>query len=397
MIEPEVRKKLVENLREYADRLNSTANIENFKDFKDDELKKKIKTIKGNSLEKNLALKTMLAEYLKSCKNKRDVYFWIINNWGGIRTFKKEESNLKRIEDFLKKLEKSKNDEVINSISSLSKVSSFVNPQEYFIYDSRAIFSLNWLLKKSGESKRFYCQPKQKGNATRRDGSKRIACYDLLKIIRDEFKSAVVPTEVTIQDYLDYCNLIKDIYLDVFTEDKEKEVKQPYKLEMLLFWIAPKEILDEVDAEYKGRTEYDKSLNTKTAFEIEFQPFWEKLKRSNVDIYRRKAPATDYYYINNDLWMKVFSSGKYKRDVAYQCFSISRRILNDNDILRKKLDEEFSAEIQNGTVKADYKDKIKIVYYRSNSINGGKIYEDELIKWFNDHAKNLVTIINDNK
>ncbi|MGP9668408.1 hypothetical protein ACT3TV_09865, partial [Psychrobacter sp. AOP31-A1-22] len=44
----------------------------------------------------------------------------------------------------LKKLSK-KNFE---TISSLSKVASFLDPEKYFIYDARVAYSLNWLILK---------------------------------------------------------------------------------------------------------------------------------------------------------------------------------------------------------------------------------------------------------
>ena len=110
--------------------------------------------------EKQIMLKHKLSEKMAH-ERSLDIDYWIIRDWGGIKGFRKSPENndlLERLPDFLAdgKLPK----EVFERISSFSKVASFLNPKLYAIYDSRVIFSLNWLIfKKYGNSKKLFPQP----------------------------------------------------------------------------------------------------------------------------------------------------------------------------------------------------------------------------------------------
>lgn len=239
-MEKEVRKELIKNLKNYKELLDSKAKIQGFPDDKFQKLFDQ-KTEDIDLLNKNLLLKEMLSEYLEGSYENQAVNFWIIKNWGGIR-FKDNDGYQKRITKMgglLNKYEKGKltneDDEIIiERISSLSKVASFVKPQNYFIYDSRAVFSLNWLLYKSGEKRDYYCQPQSQG---------KIAPYFLSTFIHEKL-DVTMEKSVNVHKYLDYCNLINELYPEVFDENKEK---QPYKLEMLLFWIAKEEIINDIN------------------------------------------------------------------------------------------------------------------------------------------------------
>ena len=103
---------------------------------------------KSSAFQKNVALKNCLRRHLRC--NDYSIEYWIIQTWGGIRRFKKNKINDQRIAELYDRLDKgSLSRDLFGCISSLSKVASFFNPSEYTIYDSRAIFSLNWLLLKS--------------------------------------------------------------------------------------------------------------------------------------------------------------------------------------------------------------------------------------------------------
>ena len=110
--------------------------------------------------EKQIMLKHKLSEKMAH-ERSLDIDYWIIRDWGGIKGFRKSPENndlLERLPDFLAdgKLPK----EVFERISSFSKVASFLNPKLYAIYDSRVIFSLNWLIFKNyGNSKKLFPQP----------------------------------------------------------------------------------------------------------------------------------------------------------------------------------------------------------------------------------------------
>lgn len=192
-----------------------------------------------------------------------------------------------------------------------------------------------------------------------------------------------------INDYLEYIQLMNDISIEL-------GLKSADYLEALLFSKnngCRQFIINYVNSKLKGKPDQNNVIFPKS----QLHDFWKSLQDSD-DVYKGKTPDTDFYYIKSGkLWMKIIRDGNYNGDKTYQCFSINRKILNDN--LLKKLEEEFSAEMLNGDVKADYNDKAKIVYYNcsSNCLNDSKINEKELIRWFNAHAKNLVKIINVNK
>lgn len=161
-------------------------------------------------------------------------HYWAIQEWGGIGSFKRTEKNDQRIRSFLGELEKRKlTRRSFECISSLSKVASFIDPVEYFIYDSRAIYSLNWLLFNYSNAEALFPQPVGR--------SSDLAKYDMQTIFRlskrqFEFRSYKVA-------FHQYCTLIKHLSPGVFGKDSK-----PYKLEMLLFMIAPTWIIQNVES-----------------------------------------------------------------------------------------------------------------------------------------------------
>lgn len=160
-------------------------------------------------------------------------HYWAIQEWGGIGSFKKNERNDHRIRMFVEELGKGKlTRRSFECISSLSKVASFIDPKNYFIYDSRAIYSLNWLLFNYSSEKLLFPQPV--GRSTD------LAKYDMQTIFRltkrqFEFRSYKAA-------FHEYCTLIKCLSPEVFGLDSK-----PYKLEMLLFTIAPTWIIENIE------------------------------------------------------------------------------------------------------------------------------------------------------
>ena len=73
--------------------------------------------------------------------------FWIINTWGGISAFKDGDKTRAKIQEFAKTYEKEEiSSDLFAVISSLSKLAAFWDYERFAVYDSRVIFSLNWLL-----------------------------------------------------------------------------------------------------------------------------------------------------------------------------------------------------------------------------------------------------------
>jgi len=188
---------------------------------------------------------TAFIDGLRSFFHKKDIDFetslWIITKWGGIGSFKDNQANKDRIIKLGSGLEKRKfTKDLFGVISSLSKIASFLNHDEYFVYDSRVIYSLNWLILKGNiKEPLFFPMPESR--------SSKLTLFDLDTIIhlfyKDDIekpgfkKSLFVNTN---DAYFVYCDLIKELNNRLFPDHK------PYYLEMLLFVIADTTIFDEL-------------------------------------------------------------------------------------------------------------------------------------------------------
>ncbi|MFA6072394.1 MAG: hypothetical protein WC810_27850, partial [Janthinobacterium sp.] len=116
------------------------------------------------------------------------------------------------------------------SISSLSKLSSFWEPARYAIYDSRAIFSLNWLIFRYCEEKHLFPQPIGRSTA--------ISDYDTQTLFRLSGTNHRYRSHKTA--YHDYCSFLQDLSEEVYGN------RRPYFVEMLLFLAAPVNIIDDI-------------------------------------------------------------------------------------------------------------------------------------------------------
>ena len=100
-----------------------------------------------NGFDLNIKLKQVLSEKYKENVDQNLIDYWIINVWGGIRGFKSNDRNIEKIIKFKKEIRKGKLSlESFGTISSLSKIASFLEPDKYVIYDSRVIYTLNCLI-----------------------------------------------------------------------------------------------------------------------------------------------------------------------------------------------------------------------------------------------------------
>ncbi|OBY76225.1 hypothetical protein [Acinetobacter gyllenbergii] len=158
-------------------------------------------------------------------------HYWLIQEWGGIRSFKQNDKN----DDLLRKFENELKGSTLTRstfsvISSLSKVASFMDHQAYAIYDSRVIYSLNWLLFRHTTLKEFYPQPIGR-NAD-------ITQYELNTIFN--LVNGPVKYKTHRIAYHDYCQLMQTLSLEVYAKN------EPYWVEMLLFILAPKYIVADI-------------------------------------------------------------------------------------------------------------------------------------------------------
>jgi hypothetical protein len=182
---------------------------------------------------KNIFLKENLSRTILSDKSLAS-HYWSIQDWGGVSSFKKNEKNDLRINKFLDQLNKrtlTKNS--FECISSLSKVAAFAYPDEYAIYDSRAIYSLNWLIFNHSKSAELFPQPIGR--------SAKLSKYDMQTIFRlTKCKIDYLSHKVAFHRY---CELMKTLACEVFGSGSK-----PYKAEMLLFMVAPNKIISQVES-----------------------------------------------------------------------------------------------------------------------------------------------------
>lgn len=180
--------------------------------------------------DQNVYLKEHLAPQMHNCNNL-DICYWIIRDWGGIKRFAKNEHNNKRIREVVDQLKKNHLSlSTSQPISSLSKLAAFWDPQQFSIYDSRAVFALNWLIMRHSSDKRIFPQPKGRGRVAKYDQKEWFAVFKNQHETRDKDNA-----------YREYCELIRKLSLAVYGVDK------PYLMEMLLFIAAPRNIIEDIE------------------------------------------------------------------------------------------------------------------------------------------------------
>lgn len=203
-----------------------------------------------NPFDQNVRLKSILSEKYKANTDQNFIDFWIVNNWGGIRGFKPNERNIEKVQKFKKQLEKRKLSlDCFSTISSLSKISSFLDPENFVIYDSRVIYTLNWLIltceNQNGFKEKYFPMPSGR--------NKVIADFDMKTILNVSHISEYIEnTELYVSQqyaYFKFCEFIK-----TNTELIYGKNSKPYELEMLLFTLADKEIFEDLKERIKITT-----------------------------------------------------------------------------------------------------------------------------------------------
>jgi hypothetical protein len=183
-----------------------------------------------SNFKKNIFLKENLCKKFNEI-NFIDLSYWIVNEWGGI-PLKRTENNSRKIINFKKKLD---NKETrlfkyeFDTISSLSKIASFYEPKEFVIYDSRVVYSLNWLIFKNNLDTKLFPQPSGRNSA--------IAEYDQKTIFN--LSNRFIEYWNGEEAYFEYCKLLNE------TAALSKGMKN-YELEMFLFSIAVTDILEDI-------------------------------------------------------------------------------------------------------------------------------------------------------
>jgi len=207
--------------------------------------------------EKELNIKRMLNHFLKVTESEKisntqfhNLCYWIIKDWGGINL--KEDKVKPLIDQFLEK-----KDTGFDKIASVSKVASFMFPDEFIIYDSRVAYSLNWIILKTNAGNKYFPIP---------DGrSSKMISFDMNTLIHIKHANLFIPNNhddllgknkfISKRDKLIYLNkkeaykclnvLIKEISQKLWNGDMEKMQKLFYT-EMLLFSIADNYIFEDI-------------------------------------------------------------------------------------------------------------------------------------------------------
>lgn len=184
------------------------------------------------NFECNFFLKENLYTVLNQ-DNALSIYYWVIQEWGGIKSFKRHEKNDAKILKFLNELDNNSLTKIsFERISSFSKVASFIKPKDYVIYDSRVIYALNWLLFNYAPNEMLFIQPEGRNSE--------LAKYDMQTIFR--LSGQKYKYRGHKKAYQEYCELIKALSIVVYGKGS-----QPYLLEMLLFTIAPDFIVKDIE------------------------------------------------------------------------------------------------------------------------------------------------------
>lgn len=185
----------------------------------------------GTTFERNVYLKEHLKEKMANDATLAS-HYWAIQDWGGIGSFKRTPDNDARIRKFLQEVGTGTlTRESSDVISSLSKVASFVAPDQYVIYDSRVIYALNWLLFNWTDQQELFPQPPGR--------SVELAKYDMATLFRLSGRHITYRSPKTA--FHDYCALVRSLVEPVFGPGS-----RPYLLEMLLFQIAPGWVVQDV-------------------------------------------------------------------------------------------------------------------------------------------------------
>ena len=215
------------------------AKIQLIKKFKDKDKGKE------NIPQKTEFLKKELKNKLKIKKNDNKAYLdfakWVIGSWGGIKNPPSTDKILKYQQNvFDGRLS-------FDSISSFSKVASFLNDTEYAVYDSRVAFTLNWLIYSNGwyekdkGNMKFFRQPSGKNTDMKIHQQKPI----FMKHFRVPANNTKWFTENFYyskeETYQKYCTLLKEA-CNYWNKDlNKKEHITIGMLEMCLFSIAAKD------------------------------------------------------------------------------------------------------------------------------------------------------------
>ncbi|MGX1641287.1 hypothetical protein [Sphingobacterium sp. NPDC055431] len=210
-----------------------------------------------SNYEKELNIKRTLNQYLANVESDNSieskfhqVCYWIIKDWGGINL--KEDKVKPLVDQFLQM-----KDAGFDKIASISKVASFMFPEEFIIYDSRVAYSLNWIILKTDAGNKYFPIPEGRNSKmTSFDMNTLIHIKHANNFFTDNHQELLGKNKfISNRDQIIYFDkhdaykrlnrLIIDISNKLWDGDLEKKHKLFYT-EMLLFSIADNYIFQDI-------------------------------------------------------------------------------------------------------------------------------------------------------
>jgi len=208
---------------------------------------------KIEKLDKEVGLKFIVTLGLNDEeKDKELIAKWIIKTWGGITRI--SDSSIKDIVENINSKEYS-----FEKISSWSKVHSFKNIDTDVIYDSRVIYSVNWLLLHLDNDSKFFLQPKGRNirlitfPVSAIINFKNTNLIDISKQGSKAFEEIYLKENEVYVKYKEFVSLLNaelwsDEYIDLTKLIGKKIYLREYSFftELLLFNMADDVIVDDV-------------------------------------------------------------------------------------------------------------------------------------------------------
>ena len=208
--------------------------------------------LENNKFERNIIFRKLFEKTFKTSSDNNHLDLicnWIVRDWGGIYGFK-DDNPYDRVLKFKKEVENFSVNDV--AIASMSKILSFIEPQKYAIFDSRAAYTLNWLISKFDAADKFFNLPQ--GRNTKMNAFdintlihlKKVSMFNIKDI--DKLNISKIDKEIYIphkKTYPVFTELIQVISSKLWVGDKERQ-RYPYYTEMILFSISDTYIIKDI-------------------------------------------------------------------------------------------------------------------------------------------------------
>lgn len=159
-------------------------------------------------------------------------HYWVIRKWGKIPNFSQTQDRIIAFKQELENGELSKN--TFDAISSFSKLSSFWNPSLNAIYDSRAVYALNWLIFRHRKEMHLFPQPPGRPQPKEPFGPYQGLTPGFQPDARTLFELSCEQICYCGRKtaYHKYCELLRELSQEVYGDAR------PFHVEMLLFTAA---------------------------------------------------------------------------------------------------------------------------------------------------------------